>query len=103
MGASNGSVTIKVDTNKGETFRAKWNDFIEEETYQYGHDPYNGTLTTCSGVSTRSMPSDIDETDKNTVLKYIWDNTEKWGNAMAIKFKDEDGIETWLCGGWCAS
>ena len=103
MGAHNGGATLKVDTTKGKTFRQVWNEYIDELHYQYGHDSYNGTLTTCSGVSTRSLPDNIDPTDENAVFGYIWDNTEKWENAMAIKVSEEDGIETWHVGGWCAS
>ena len=104
MGAHNEAETIKVDTNKGETFRGLWKEYISSLYHQYGHDNYNGTFTTCDGgaVSTVTLPPEVDKTDENAVFYWLWDNTEKWECAKAVKVSDVDGIETWHVGGWAA-
>jgi hypothetical protein len=102
MGAHNECEVLKVNTNEGQTVRSVWDEYIEELYHQYGHDAYNGTFTTCSGMKTVSLPDDIDPTDHNAVFDYLWDNTEKWEHAKGVMVSDEDGIETWLFGGWAA-
>jgi len=102
MGAHNEATDLTVDTNKKETIQSVWNNYIEELYYQYGHDAYNGTFTTCSRLKIGSLPDDVDATDANAVYEYLWDNTEKWENALAVIVKEEKGIQTWLIGGWAA-
>lgn len=46
MGAS--SFTVK---GRGETAKEVFNDLVEEAISEYGHDPYNGTISTVHGFS----------------------------------------------------
>ena len=102
MGANNESEILTVDTNKKQTIQSVWREYIEELYYMHGHDAYNGTFTTCSGFKIGSLPDDIDITDQNAVLGYLWDNTEKREEALGIMVEEKEGIQTWVIGGWAA-
>ena len=102
MGSHNDSVILFVNTKKKETIQSVWDKYIDELLFKHGHDPYNGTLSTCRGMFTTTLPSEINPNKEKDVFEYIWGNTEKWKKAMAIKVSEKDCIEKWLIGGWSA-
>jgi hypothetical protein len=70
----------------------------QDDEYWHGCDPYNGTFTTMNGIKFRQRTFD----SERDATEYILDNTEKWGDALAVKFTRE-GKTFWLVGGWAAS
>ena len=68
-------------------------DLQKSLTYDHGHDPYNGTFSTCSGLIVHSDPVD----DAREASNWISDHAEKWEEAHAVKSGDN-----WIVGGWCA-
>ena len=45
MGAE--AIHYKASKTKYETARQAFNALVEEAQYEYGHDPYSGTIATC--------------------------------------------------------
>lgn len=80
-----------------EQVKQKFYDLQEEDRDEYGRDPYNGSFSTMNGIKVTSKQF----TDWNKATEYILDNTEKWGNALAVKV-DADDHDYWLVGGWAA-
>ncbi|MCD6436357.1 MAG: hypothetical protein J7L15_08255 [Clostridiales bacterium] len=105
MGAHNVTEILKVDTNKGETLKSVWREYIDSLYHQYGHDSYNGTFTTCDGGSVKIayLPSTVNIANEEDIWEWLDENCEKWESAKAIKTFVEKGIETWLIGGLAAS
>jgi hypothetical protein len=96
MGASYISRRIK-ETNK-EDIKKKFREIVDECLYEYGHDSYNGTFSTMSGISIVNKTF----SDRDSADDYICDHSEKWGDALAVTVK-EDGKEPYtLIGGWAA-
>lgn len=57
---------------------------LEELTYTYGNDAYNGTLTTTDGLKVEERVFD----SRQAAEDYISANTNKWCEALAVQFKD---------------
>ncbi len=62
MGATNIHYTASKKIHKSA--RAAYQSLREEESYEYGHDPYNGTITTCSLEGRISEPKTEEEYDE---------------------------------------
>jgi hypothetical protein len=62
-----------------------YNAYVEELRDEYGTDPYNGTLSTLSGVTVRE---DKTFESYNEASEYVANNTQKWENALAVRYKD---------------
>ena len=60
---------------------------------------YSGTVKELSrGVDFKhQVMSNRDEAED-----YIADNQEKYGRAMAVKYREPDNTYKWLVGGWCS-
>ena len=67
-----------------------------EAEWEYGHDGYNGTISTMHGEVeiVRQEAAAEDE-----ARDYILDHHEKWSGPLAMKVTDGP----WLVGGWAAS
>jgi hypothetical protein len=63
-------------------------EFKDEEEYEHGHDAYNGTLSTTSGLEIRDQVFD----DADAASEYIEKNTEKWESALAVRFKVNETV-----------
>jgi|TARA_R110000823_G_scaffold44519_4_gene115277 hypothetical protein len=57
-----GANSIHYDASKKQykSAREAYQLLREEETYEHGHDPYNGTISTCSLEGKISEPKDDD-------------------------------------------
>ena len=97
MGASFISRAIK-ETNRDDIVK-KFNEIVDECIYEYGHDSYNGTFSTMDGISIK-----IEKvfSDRDSAEDYICNNTEKWGNALAVMVKEDNKEPYTLIGGWAA-
>lgn len=95
MGACSNFMTIQ--TIDRAEIKKEFKEYVEELIYDYGHDPYNGTFSTCSGLTITSKTFE----NENEARDYILDHTEKWGDALAVTIKSDKGDYT-LIGGWCA-
>ena len=84
MGAHNVSHRVPKDVQTPEQLRKYWPGLVSELLHEHGHDTYNGTLSTCSGLT-------IDQSkvfdNEQAADEYILERTHKWDNAMAVKVK----------------
>jgi hypothetical protein len=64
--------------------RKRYDARIKDLLYEHGADAYNGTLTTTSGLRVEEKTFDSVEAAE----EYVQANTNKWGEALAVKFKD---------------
>ena len=100
MGSSNLALTIRTGVEK--KFLRMFNAIQESERREYGSDPYSGSWATIPGV--RIVPDPFPQMKKwtnkkkNLVWEWIFDNTEKWEKAKAVKANG-----CYLVGGWCVS
>ena len=62
MGATN--IHYEASKKQYKSAREAYLSLREEESYEYGHDPYNGTITTCSLEGKISEPKDDDAYDE---------------------------------------
>lgn len=82
MGSSFDCKTFDGNLTKDQLYK-KFVGYQEDQEYEHGHDIYNGTLSTTNGLEFCDKTFDSEEEASN----YVADNTEKWGNSLAVKFK----------------
>lgn len=64
--------------------RKRYDARIKDLLYEHGADAYNGTLTTTEGLRIEDKTFD----SRMAAEEYVADNTQKWQEALAVKFKD---------------
>lgn len=62
--------------------QAKYFELIEELYASHGHDSYNGTFTTCSGLTIPGMEFN----SESEALRWLISNTHKQDNVLAVRF-----------------
>jgi len=72
--------------------------FVKNCKRMYGNNPYNGSFSTMSGLRNSSKVF----SDRIEAERYIEDNTEKWGCALAVEVREENKKPYTLIGGWAA-
>lgn len=97
MGASEKTMTIKGELSFDEVKEIFYQRQEEDRDY-YGRDPYNGSFTTFNGIKNCYRSFD----HYNEAVDYILGNSEKWGEALAVKYKGTNNELKWLVGGWAA-
>lgn len=73
-----------------------WGAVVSDCLHMHGHDAYNGTFSTCSGISFPEKHFESEDDAYSWLIK----NTHKWAEAAVVSF-NQDG-KKWLLGGWCA-
>ena len=96
MGACSLFMTVKT-TDRNE-IEIAYKKRVEDDIYNYGHDAYNGTFSTTEGIKIEN----ITFKDEKEARKYILDNTEKWGKALAVTIITNNNEKYTLIGGWGA-
>ena len=114
MGATNfGDLAV----GRYKTASEAYNSLVDEALYEYGHDSYNGTISTTGGFTVRN-----DNPRYGTKAFDKWENkmldvAEKWGNCVCIEitgavlkrmkesrgYKGKKGIKAFYFIGWAAS
>jgi len=83
-----------------------------EDKKYYGENPYSGGWNNFKGIDIRSnkLFDKVFDTEEEA-FEYIYNNTEKWGNLMAVMLnpnspdivkKSNSKKEVWVWGGWLA-
>tara|TARA_Y100000385_G_scaffold276437_1_gene322162 strand:+ start:395 stop:685 length:291 start_codon:yes stop_codon:yes gene_type:complete len=95
MGATNIHYEHPAQNKSGEiSANEAFNNLVEQDQYDYGHDPYSGTIATCSLVGKVIKPKDEDEYDK------LLDRVDK---REVVCYKDgPEGRKNWIFIGWAA-
>lgn len=67
-----------------------WGAIVSDCLHMHGNDGYNGTFSTCSGVSypRKHFNSHAD------AYSWLTDNTSKWGNAAVVSFNRVETVRT---------
>jgi hypothetical protein len=120
MGAHNFSDTIMIKGNQSDAY----NSLHEDALHEYGHDSYNGTISTTNRY--RDLTSEAPrygtkafEKFEDKVLENNQYGIEKWGNCACIeiskntalfkkmkarsRFKGKKGVRYFYFFGWAAS
>jgi hypothetical protein len=94
MGSYNFS-NVYVDTVPLQT---AYQNLVTEALYEYGHNPYSGTIATTGGVvEFKDFPVKTQD-DLDRAESIILDRTQKWEHCEAVRF---GGF--WYFFGWAAS
>jgi len=97
MGAS--FISRAIQETERPQITKKFNEIVDQCIYEYGHNSYNGTFSTMEGLTIK-----IDKVfpTRDSAEDYIAENTEKWGNAMAVTVKEDNKEPYTVIGGWAA-
>lgn len=85
MGASNFDTTVYTS----KSMRDAYADAVEQARYEFGAEPYNGTISTTNGVIASplsSTPVREDQIDWEAISKRL-DHLRKWENCEALPIK----------------
>lgn len=82
---------------RGNTADQAYRAAVEQAQYDYGHDPYNGTISTTSGWF--MAPGRVRTVDD--LEDWALDETEKWGDCVCMQ--DPNDSTRWHFAGWAAS
>ena len=95
----------------GATAKDAFRTAVEDDLYEYGHDPYTGDIGQKESfviVPTPDGATDehcYDHASRLVRLNRMPRGTDdKWGPCAALRMPDgPDGNQRWLFFGWCAS
>lgn len=85
------------ETDDIEKAKAEFVADQESDRYENGHS-YSGGIGMLDGVSNKVETAE----DFNEAQDWICENAEKWEEAKVVSFKDKDGNNLFMIGGWCA-
>ena len=89
----------------GVTADEAYKEAVDAAIYDYGHDAYNGTISTTSGVVL--IPLNKGEDIYDWAERVIEDKrVQKWDDCAAVADPDtpiENGRSLWHFAGWAAS
>ena len=77
----------------------KFEDAQDEDRYENGHS-YSGGFGMATGLLFSTEPTFPSE---DAAYDYLNNAAEKWGEAVAIRFRDSNSKEQWMIGANCAS
>ena len=93
------------DQAYGATAQEAYKEAVESAYYEYGHDPYNGTISTTSGFTMIPLePGESIDAWSSRVLED--EGIKKWEECACVKDPDEkesNGRWLWNFAGWAAS
>ena len=83
-----------------EDLHNAFRELQEEENQINGHQHgYSGDFQTFDSLRIYDQTFE----DLNSAKEFCYDKSEKWISAAATKFKDANGKEKWVIGGWAAT
>ena len=100
MGAHNFEATAF-----GATPQEAYEEAVQDSLFEYGHNPYNGTISTTNGFV--MIPKEDGETDGQWHNRVIDDDrVQKWEDCACREDTTEpevNGRKLWVFSGWAAS
>lgn len=99
MGAHFDTVVLEGGISPKEVER-KFEKIQKELRWEYGHNGYTGTLAEADGIT---IPMEPVFPDKTTAEKWLDENADKWGPALAVKYTNPNGELKWYIAAWCSS
>jgi hypothetical protein len=99
-----GAVNIECELD-GKSLEDAYKKAVDYALYEYGHNTYNGTISTTDGVIdktdvlTQLMKEGLEESDAiREWNEKAWENTSKWEQVWGAKTADN----TYILAGWAA-
>lgn len=97
-----GAVSFIVSV-RAETPREGYDSLVKDAKHDYGHNAYNGTISTTSGLKYTKYPDPMPAHD-NDLLAWISEvaieRAKKWGPALCVKSVTEPDLYYYF--GWAA-
>ena len=93
------------DQQYGATAEEAYKDAVESAFYDYGHDPYNGTISTTHGFVMIPL-NEGESVDEWAERMMDHPDVSKWAECGCVKdpdTKEENGRWLWNFAGWAAS
>jgi len=95
MGACYQSFSV-AGTETPQQLKDEFHKVQDADRHSHGHE-YSGGFGQCSGLKiTNRVFGDVAAAEE-----WVGDNARKWGDALAVRFKCDEG-ERWYIGAWCA-
>jgi hypothetical protein len=104
------------NTGFAKTAQEAYNDLCDRATWEHGHDPYNGTISTTFGFTVQPISPAAYVTQKRITQKAIdrwleraWDNTDKHTPCWCLELPKSHakgrgrGVKAYLFAGWANS
>ena len=92
------------DQGFGATAKEAFDDLVTDAAYEFGHNPYSGTIATNDGFEMREL-LEGETIDDWTERVFEDDGISKWGPCACVKDPDvgeENGRWLWHFAGWAA-
>lgn len=74
-------------------YKQAYNDLVDEARAEYGYDPYNGTISTTSGVTLVPTERPLTEAEATKLSDKRIHNLSKWENVEAIALVAPESIK----------
>lgn len=88
------------DVGKGNTAAEAYRAAVDDALFEWGHDAYNGTISTTSGYV--KIPLEEGEDPDLWAHRVLEDNrVQKWQDCACVE--DPDNPVLWHFAGWAAS
>jgi len=92
------------DCGYGKTAEEAFKNLYDQAAYDYGHNPYNGTISTNEDFVIKPLKED--ETISEWTNRMLDDpDIQKWGPCACVKdpeVEEENGSWMWHFAGWAA-
>jgi hypothetical protein len=73
-----------VDNTRAYSMREAYNQLVDDAISEYGHDSYNGTISTTQGYTDKTAEWKKSGLDFRSFMDKEIENTSKWGPAWGI-------------------
>ena len=95
-----------IEFGKGMTVREAFNALVAEAEWEYGHDPYNGTISTTWLVDNDRFRVAEEWSEEARVAAEAVAERNDWGKKRESRYIDcgacGDGQRMWAFYGWAA-
>lgn len=96
MGANYETATLNDMPRKA--VREHFDEMQDRDRFENGH-MYSGGFGMASGLMFADRPP---FNDLYSAHDHVMDAAEKWGPAVAVQFRADDGALRWFIGAWCS-
>jgi hypothetical protein len=97
MGCNFQTMTVPGSASREDVVKA-FDQAQDQDRYENGHN-YSGGFGMARGLTFESHTF----YSRETAEEWLDRNAQKWESAIAVRFKDTDGVEQWMIGANCAS
>lgn len=82
-----------------EEVREEFTALQEAYRYEYGHSGYTGTFAEANGIEfLNTVPFE----SAASAERFVEAQADKWGPALAVRYKNKESKERWYVGACCS-